>query len=171
MVHAFFCFSKRTLMNKTFFAIVSAVFLLGQTIQAEERNALVVHLKDGTSTTFLLDDQPRVSIVNEQLRVQGTSLSVEFPREEVLRFTYAYDNSNGVSLAPIHSFWGGIHGDVLSLSGLQDGLTVRLISVDGKLLSETVVAQDGKVKIPLDAYPTGVYVLQTKGIIHKFTKP
>lgn len=77
-------------MNKKLLVIAVAAFLMGQVVQAEERNALVVHLKDGTSTTFLLDDEPRATFSNGALKVVSSSLSMEFPREEVLRFTYGY---------------------------------------------------------------------------------
>lgn len=158
-------------MNKKLLVIAVAAFLMGQVVQAEERNALVVHLKDGTSTTFLLDDEPRATFSNGALKVVSSSLSMEFPREEVLRFTYGYSDAKGMSMLPAESFSGVIENDVFSLSGLNGDVPVRLFSVDGKLLSEVRTNGDGKVNIPLDAYPAGVYVLQSKGFIHKFTKP
>lgn len=158
-------------MNKKFFAIVSAMFLIGQLAMAEERNALVVHLKDGTSTTFLLDDDPRATFSDGVLKVVSSSLSMDFPREEVLRFTHGYSDAKGISMLPAESFSGVIENDIFCLSGLNAEVSVRLFSVDGKLLSEVRTGRDGKVNIPLDAYPSGIYVLQSKGIIHKFTKP
>lgn len=158
-------------MNKKFFAIMSVVFLMGQTAMADERNALVVHLKDGTSTTFLLDDEPRATFSDGVLKVVSSSLSMDFPREEVLRFTYGYSDAKGISMLPVETFSGVIENDIFCLSGLDADVAVRLFSVDGKLLSEVRTGRDGKVSIPLDSYPSGVYVLQTQGIIHKFTKP
>lgn len=80
-------------------------------------------------------------------------------------------DAKGMSMLPAESFSGVIENDVFSLSGLNGDVPVRLFSVDGKLLSEVRTNGDGKVNIPLDAYPAGVYVLQSKGFIHKFTKP
>lgn len=158
-------------MNKKFFVIAIAVFLMGQTAIADERNALIVHLKNGTSTTFLLDDEPRATFSDGALKVVSSSLSMDFPREEVLRFTYGYTDAKGISMLPAKTFSGVIEDDVFCLSGLDADVAVRLFSVDGKLLSEVRTGRDGKVSIPLDSYPSGVYVLQTQGIIHKFTKP
>ena len=158
-------------MNKKLLAIMSAMFLMGQLAMAEELNALVVHLKDGTSTTFLLDDEPRATFSNGALKVVSSSLSMEFSREDVLRFTYGYSDAEGISMFPVETFSGVIENEVFLLSGLNGDVAVRLFSVDGKLLSEVRTNGDGKVNIPLDAYPSGVYVLQSKGFIHKFTKP
>ncbi len=158
-------------MNKKILVIAVAAFLMGQAVQADERNALVVHLKDGTSTTFQLDDEPRATFSDGMLKVVSSSLSMDFPREEVLRFTYGYSDAEGISMLPSESFGGVIENGVFILSGLNDYVAVRLFSVDGKLLSEVRTGSDGKVNIPLDAYPSGVYVLQSKGFIHKFTKP
>lgn len=158
-------------MNKKLFAIAAVAFLMGQAVWADERNALVVHLKDGTSTTFLLDDEPRATFSDGALKVVSSSLSMEFPREEVLRFTYGYSDAKGMPMLPAETFSGVIENDVFCLSGLNSNVVVRLFSVDGKLLSEVRTNGDGKVNIPLEAYPSGVYVLQSKGFIHKFTKP
>ena len=158
-------------MNKKLLAIAAAAFLMGQAVWADERNALVVHLKDGTSTTFLLDEEPRATFSDGALKVVSSSLSMEFPREEVLRFTYGYSDAKGMLMLPAETFSGVIENDVFCLSGLNSNVVVRLFSVDGKLLSEVRTNGDGKVNIPLDAYPSGVYVLQSKGFIHKFTKP
>lgn len=159
------------LMNKKFLAIAVAAFLIGQVAQADERNALVVHLKDGTSTTFLLDDEPCATFSGGALKVVSSSLTMEFFREEVLRFTYEYANAEGLPMLPSDAFRGTIVNEVFCLSGLNSNVSVCLFSADGKLLSEVRTNGDGKVNIPLDAYPSGVYVLQSKGFIHKFTKP
>ena len=150
---------------------MSAMFLMGQSAMADEHNALVVHLKDSTSTTFLLDEEPRATFSNGMLKVVSSSFSMEFPREEVLRFTYGYSDAKGMPMLPAEIFSGVIENDVFCLSGLNSNVVVRLFSVDGKLLSEVRTNGDGKVNIPLDAYPSGVYVLQSKGFIHKFTRP
>lgn len=161
----------KMLMNKTCLALVAAFLLMGQTVLTEGRNALVVHLKDGTSTTFLLDDQPRATFSDGALKVVSSSLSMEYPRAEVLRFTYGHADAEGVAMHPADSFSGVMDGNLFCLSGLKGGADVRLFSADGRLLCEVSAGRDGKVSIPLDAYPSGVYVLQSKGLIHKFAKP
>ena len=157
-------------MNKQIL-VIFAMFLMEQSAVAEKCNALVVHLKDGTSTTFLLDDEPRATFSDGMLKVVSSSLSMDFSREEVLRFTYGYSEAKGIAMFPAESFSGVIEDEVFCLSGLNADVAVRLFSVDGKMLSEVRTGRDGKVNIPLDAYPSGVYMLQTKGIIHKFTNP
>ena len=138
---------------------------------ATNKNALVVYLKDGTSTVFQLDHQPIVQLADGCLCIISTKISMNFPREQVQRFMYSYVDSEGVFMPPQDMFHGVIADNMFILSGLISNSVVRLISVDGKLLSEVRTNGDGKVNIPLDAYPSGVYVLQSKGFIHKFTKP
>lgn len=158
-------------MNKKFFAIMAAVFLMGQAVQAEERNALVVHLKDGTSTTFLLDDEPRATFSDGVLKVVSSSLSMDFPREEVLRFTYVYSDAKGTSMLPAENVKIILEDNQLRILGLDSDTEVFLFSLEGQLLSEIRVgAIDGKVEFPFDAYSSGFYIIKIKGVSYKIVK-
>lgn len=159
-------------MNRKLFRFALAAMTLSSLgALSQEKNALVVQMKNGTSTVFQLNHLPKAMFVEGCLRVSSAELTMDFLREQVQRFTYSYVDPEGVTIMPLEKFHGVIQGNVFCLTGLEGNATVRIISMDGRLLSEVRTNNDGKVNIPIDAYPSGVYVLQTKGVIHKFTKP
>lgn len=160
-------------MRKTILSQCLAFVLLllsSAPLLAEDKNALIILLKDGTSTTVLLDELPVATFSEGRLKVSSPGLSLELPRTDVSRFVYAY-----VDLAELNFHQMGISGSsfvdgVLSLSGLQSGAVVRLYFDNGRLLDEVAAPADGRVNISLSAYPSGVYMLQIDGLTYKFTK-
>lgn len=137
---------------------------------AEEKNALIVHLKDGTSTTMLLDELPVATFSEGHLKVSSPELSLVLPRANVSRFVYAYVDPSELNFHKMGIPGSSLVDGLLSLSGLQSGAVVRLYFDNGRLLDELSVPSDGRVNISLAAYPSGVYMLQIDGLTYKFTK-
>ena len=137
---------------------------------AEEKNALVIHLKDGTSTTVLLDELPVATLSEGRLKVSSPGLSLELPRTKVSRFVYAYVDPTELNAHKMGMPGSSLVDGVLSLSGLQPGAVVCLYFDNGRLLDEVAAPADGRVNISLSAYPSGVYMLQIDGLTYKFTK-
>lgn len=137
---------------------------------AEEKNALVIYLKDGTSTTVLLDELPVATFSEGRLKVSSPGLSLEVPRTKVARFVYAYVDPTELNAHKMGIPGSSLVDGVLSLSGLQPGAVVCLYFNNGRLLDEVAAPADGCVNILLSAYPSGVYMLQIDGLTYKFTK-
>ena len=159
---------RKTLLSHCFASVL--LLLCSAPSFAEEKNALIVHLKDGTRTTVLLDELPLATFSEGRLRVSSSGLSLEIPRADVSRFTYAYVDPSGIAFHGMGIPNSSLTDGVLSLSGLQDGAVVRLYFNNGRLLDELSVPSDGRVNISLAAYPSGVYMLQIDGLTYKFTK-
>lgn len=137
---------------------------------AEEKNALVVHMKNGNVTTVLLDELPRATFSAGCLHVTSSALSLEIPRAEVARFVYSYVDPSAITIHRTGIPGSSLVDGVLSLSGLQSDAVLRLYFDNGRLLDEFSASADGRVNIPLVAYPSGVYMLQIDGVTYKFTK-
>ncbi len=150
--------------------VVSVALFVGQPLSAEEKNALIIHLKDGTRTAVLLDELPVATFSEGRLKVSSSDLSLELPRADVSRFVYAYVDPSGLTIHTMGIPNSSLIDGVLSLSGLQPDSVVRLYFDNGRLLDETAVPSDGRVSISLAAYPSGVYMLQVDGLTYKFTK-
>lgn len=161
---------KRNHYSWRLFFVVSVAFFAGHSLSAEEKNALIIHLKDGTLTTVLLDELPLATFSEGRLRVSSSDLSLELPRADVLRFTYAYVDPSEIAFHGMGIPNSSLVDGVLSLSGLQPEAVVRLYFNNGRLLDELSVPSDGRVNVSLADYPSGVYMLQVDGLTYKFTK-
>lgn len=161
---------KRNLSVRRLLLAVSVALFAGHPLSAEEKNALVIHLKDGTCTSVLLDELPVATFSEGRLRVSSSDLSLELPRADVSRFVYAYVDPSGLAFHTMGLPGSSLVDGVLSLSGLHPDAVVRLYFDNGRLLDEAAAPSDGRVSISLAAYPSGVYMLQVDGLTYKFTK-
>lgn len=64
-----------------------------------------------------------------------------------------------------------IEGNQLRLSQLRSGVSVRILSVDGRELFRSVVTEQGVLSIDIARFPSGIYLLSTPGSTIKFLKP
>ncbi len=64
-----------------------------------------------------------------------------------------------------------IEGNQLRLSQLRAGVSVRILSVDGRELFRSVVTEQGVLSIDIARFPSGIYLLSTPGSTIKFLKP
>ena len=159
---------RKTLLSQCFASVL--LLLCSVPASAEEKNSLVIHMKNGVSTTVLLDELPLATFSGGRLKVSSATLSLEIPRNEVARFVYTYTDPSELTFHRMGIPNSSFVDDVLSLSGLQSGTVVRLYFDNGRLLDELSAPSDGRVSLPLMAYPSGVYILQIDGVTYKFTK-
>ncbi len=110
---------RRNRYSRRLLLAVSLVLFAGHPLSAEERNALVIHLKDGTRTAVLLDELPVATFSEGRLKVSSSDLSLELPRADVSRFVYAYVDPSGLTFHTMGIPGSSLIDGVLSLSGLQ----------------------------------------------------
>lgn len=159
---------RKTILSQCFAFVL--LLLSSAPLLAEDKNALIILLKDGTSTTVLLDELPVATLSEGRLKVSSPGLSLELPRTKVARFVYAYVDPTELNAHKMGIPGSSLVDGVLSLSGLQPGAVVCLYFDNGRLLDEVAAPADGRVNISLSAYPSGVYMLQIDGLTYKFTK-
>ena len=144
--------------------------LLQFSVYAKNIEILNIHFKNNTIMTLQLEDQPRVSFSKGVLRVISNNVSMEFQRSDVSRFSYTDNTSSDISESTHQNRLNIKDANTLCLSRMQPGM-IQLISIDGRLLLEIEVSNDGTANIPIDKYPAGVYIIKDKDFTQKFTKP
>ena len=149
--------------------LLLALLLSTAMLRAAEDNVLVVHLKSGATTTVLLDKLPRVTFTATTLRVVGEELEFSYPRADVLRFTYEYVDPSDIA-TPSEGPAVRFTTDAVYVVGLQPAVAVFLYGADGHLVARLAVGADGCAVVPTAQLPTGIYVLCTDGLTHKFVK-
>ncbi|MBQ6693590.1 MAG: T9SS type A sorting domain-containing protein [Bacteroidaceae bacterium] len=155
-------------MKKIIISVLMSLFVLP--CVAADKNTLVVHLTDGTSVGFLLAERPRVTFAGDSLRIVSSVAEAVLLRSEVRRFEFVADAASSVVDVPTASGECVISENQLSVSGLSSGATVRLYSLDGRLLRTVCASDAGVAYLSTDGLSTGVYVINFNSTTLKFLK-
>lgn len=130
------------------------------------RNAIAVHLANGTVHTLFLSKNPVITFGKADPESGEVSVSfitdneaLEFKRSEVSFYNFV-DAEDGlpeqcVDLTP------GVKNDgtTVTVSGLADGCPVTVVNIQGLTLNRTIAGADGTANISLSELPAGVYII------------
>ena len=137
----------------------------------EVDNTLVVKLKNGAETTFVLKDKPNVTFEGTDLKVVTEKETVAFALSDVLRFTYIKKNPSGIDEKVVDPTEVGYKDGVLVISQLKQGASVDIYSLDGKLLRQLTAHRSGTYRLNLSELPKGVYLVKADNVTYKIMKP
>lgn len=133
-------------------------------------NALIVHLKNGAQTTFLLNEKPKISFEGTDLKIMSEKSETSVPLADVLRFTYDKQDVNGITEREVGSTEISFDEGVLVVSQLKKGSTVNIFTADGKLLRQLKARQTGTYRLDLSTLHDGVYIIKADNVTYKVTK-
>lgn len=137
--------------------------LVSMTMYAQEKNALVVKLTDGSTNTFVLSDKPVVTMPDNNVVISGDA-SATYARSEVEKFYFIYyDPTEIESISKDNIAFFYEDGENVRITGLKDKTTVSVTSLDGKIISTQMSNGDGNVTIYLGNNPKGVYIISFEG--------
>lgn len=135
---------------------------------ASTAQTLVLWHADGTQTDVQLYTQPRVTFEDDKVLITSTVLNMEYPKDNILRFTYK-GGSTGIS-SPTAKANVSQQGDQLVFHGVNADDKVAVYTAKGIRVPVTVTHSDNTATLPLSAIPSGVYLLNVNGRTSKFTK-
>lgn len=141
-------------------------------VPAQQTPTLVVWHKDGTTTRFSLDKNPRTVFDGGILTITAIGdTPAAYQLENVLRYTFeglkASGIDNGQTMAqPVFSQ----DGDALTVRNLPDGTTVEVYAANGTLLEMHHAADGQPLAISVADRPKGVYLVKTSGQTLKILK-
>lgn len=158
-------------IRKLFTMMLLTLMATGAWAQSEMDQHLVVWLTDGTKVTHDLSDQPETTFQDGSLFLNTDKVSVSYPLEKVLRYTYE-GSFPDVGVQPIKSgemrFLQG--ADEMCFDGLPAGTPLQLYAPDGKLLSTQRAAKGQTAVVSLKGMPQGTYIVKTGDATYKFLK-
>ena len=143
------------------------MLLLFVVATASAQSALVVELRDGSNTTFLLAENPRVTFAGEQLSIVSSSATMEFNRSDVKNWHFV-DTPSSVENITAESK-AKLEGNALLISGITDDTAIVLYSVDGVAVKHSAVT-GGTCTISLDDIQAGIYIVKFNNTTFKFLK-
>ncbi len=148
-------------------------FLTATTVgmYADQKEALIVKLKNGSETAFFLKDKPQVTFEGTNLQVTSTAGNTTFALADILRFTYAKKDPTGINETVSEPTGVNFKDDVLTVSQLKAGATVSIYALDGKLIRQLAPKRYGTYRINLSELPAGLYLVKADDITYKIVKP
>ncbi len=150
--------------------ILIALLLLPLSVVAQTTSnaTLVLHHADGTTTDIALFTQPRVTFTADKLLVMSPVLNLEYPAENVLRFTYKGEGT-GITSPQSDAEFSQENGQMV-FHGITAADRVAVYTTNGIRVPVRLVTYDGGLALPLSSIPQGVYILSVNGKTSKFTK-
>ena len=152
-------------MKKIFVLFIG--ILLSSMMYAQEKNALIVKLQDGTENAFLLSEKPTVLIQDDKMLVTGI-VEETYIRSDISKFYFEKIDLDDPRLG-IESISKGnvtlyyVDGENVHISGLKDKTKVSVASLDGKIISTPKSDGAGNVTISLGNQPKGIYIISFGG--------
>lgn len=151
--------------------LLAGIFVLaglscGQNTMAQ---TLVLHHPGGTTTDVELFTQPRIEFQGDKVVITSTVLNIEYPKEQVLRFTYK-GSPQGIS-APRGDANVSRDGDRLVFHNVKATDQVAVYTANGIRVSVRLSRNGTDAILTLSQIPTGVYLLSVNGRTSKFTRP
>lgn len=135
-------------MKKTSLSLVLFV-LCSLCVQAQ--NMMLLHQKDGGVVSYGFSEKPVVTYVGDNLHVETTRVSIDYPLASLEKMTFADVESNI---------------DVLRTETTTD---VRIYSVNGTLV-RVAKAEDGAASLNTADLPAGTYIVKNGTTSYKIIK-
>lgn len=143
-----------------------ALLLVATGLRAQ---TLVLHHADGTTTDVELYTQPQVKFQNDRVLITSTVLNMDYPKADVLRFTYR--GSEVTAVTPRAEADCRRDGDQLVFRGVKAQDQVAVYTASGIRVPVRLTRRGTDAVLPLSQIPQGVYLLSVNGRTAKFTKP
>ena len=144
-------------MKKLFFAL--SLLLLSMTASAQYTKSIRLSADDGTDVLLSLSHSLNIKFDNTNLIASDGGQTITISLDKV-KMEYSTDVATGI--ADVQEDRGYTIGDgTITFQGLKAGQTVRVFSVDGKLMMTVPANNDGgKTSIELSTLPKGVSIIQ-----------
>ena len=132
---------------------------------------LVVWLADGTKVYHDLKDQPETTFENGALYLRTEKVSVSYPIEKVLRYTFdGHMPAIGIEVVKPGEVRFSQGNDQMRFDGLAAGTKLELYTLDGKLINTQTAANGQPSIVSLKDMPTGTYIVKAGDAKYKFLK-
>lgn len=145
------------------FAILLAFFVFS----SGKAQTLVLHHADGTKTDVELYTLPQVKFQNNKVLITSTVLNMEYPKEDILRFTYK-GGSTSINSTNNDVNYTQEDGQIIFHDITAEKIAIYTAS--GIRVPVSISRNGNTATLSLKSIPSGVYLLNVNGRTSKFTK-
>ena len=154
--------NKRTILITTMCCLF---FLIG--IKQATAQTLVLHHADGTKTDVELFTLPQVKFQNNKVVITSTVLNMEYPKEDILRFTYK-GGSTSINSTNTNANFTQEDGQIIFHDITAENIAIYTAS--GIRVPVNIIRDGNTATLTLKAIPSGVFILDVNGRTSKFMK-
>ena len=157
-------------MNKrTTFISLLVCLLACAGIRQVTAQTLVLHHADGTTTDVELYTRPQVKFQDDKVVITSTVLNMEYPKSDILRFTYR-GSFSGISTPSTKANYTQKDGQLV-FRGIKSNEKIAVYTANGIRVPVNIFRSGDTATLPLNAIPSGVYLLNVNDKTSKFVKP
>ena len=154
-------------MKRLFITFSCLLFSFG--VMSQEKNNMLVFLKDGTQLSFHIEASPRITFSDKNLKIVSTAAAAEIARDNILRFEFMSMPLSSVNKISDNSNFS-IEGNSVIVSPLAPGTQVQVYTLNGSLISTSDAGSNGIVNLQFSDYPSGIYIIRYNDNSIKFIK-
>lgn len=137
-------------------------------ISSTKAQTLVLHHANGTTTDVQLYTMPQVKFDGDKVLITSTVLNMEYPKTDVLRFTYK-GGTLGISGTNSKANVSQENGQLI-FHDIKSSDKIAVYTANGIRVPARITRSGSSATLPLNAIPSGVYMLSVNGRTSKFTK-
>ena len=150
-----FCISTQS--DSFFVNITASSHKSGSELSTSQN--LVLWFNDGTKSTYILNDEPVVTIDNGMVKIDSKSISAEYEYKDVMKMTYEGDPTVVDNISSNNQDPFVFTQDTLSFFSDKEDLRVDIISITGITVYEFTTEKGRRVSLSLNQLDSGVYVI------------
>ena len=146
--------------------------VVAKTMESESVYMLSLWMKNGEKTSYLIEDEPRFSLVDGMIQFETNKVAFTIDAEDFDRFTFeeADEVTTAVTLPERESAELRLLNGQVAISQMRPGSEVSVYDASSRLIKIVKADDKGFVVIPTGRYPKGLYILKTETITYKMLK-
>ena len=145
--------------RKTLLLSFALLLTTGLRAQAAPSQSVVVQQVDGTTTEFLLQDDPRIVYRSDRVTLTTETTTLELEASQVARVYFVSSNPTAID-TPVANVRFSIGTSAVNLNGLEPGSTAALYTADGRQLTSASASANGSLSLSLPE-TSGVLIVKT----------
>lgn len=149
--------------------ILAFLVMLSMPVVADEY-CFVVWTKRGEQISIPLIEKPKIINSGDNLIMNTTTTTVEYPKTEVGKFTLNLQEPGGIDAGEMSDCEIIHNGNIVILSGLRAGSEVKVFTIGGYAVLTGCVGDDGSLALDLSPLGQGIYIVSTENITCKIIK-
>lgn len=155
-------------MRRRYYMAIAFLLAFGG-VHPSKAQKLVLWHADNSYTEVELYKQPRVTFEGDKVLITSSVLNMEYPKEDVLRFTYK-GSADGIGSLTLNEDYFQ-EEEKLVFHGIGDAKDIALYTANGIRVPVQIAHSGNDVILPLSLIPSGFYMLSLNGKTFKFSKP
>jgi len=162
------------MVRKITLLITAALLLVGSISlkAAEEKNALVVRLKDGTEVQFITSEKLTVTNNGNDFVFKSTTATATYPRTSVAKFYFTVAVLNSVEKVQNEQRTNFLmQSDYILITSTENLTKPMIFNINGMMLGAPVnKISNNSATISISSLPRGIYIVTANKQSFKFIK-